>query len=150
MTHNELIKYAYKWLKKEGCTLIATEFVTSAHETPDAIGWNRGGESYLIECKTSLNDFKQDKVKVGNRLPDLKMGNVKYYFCTLELADQIEDLIPDDWGLLSVHMPLRKPIFSIIKQCPYNKTPNKNDEVKMMMSAFRRLKVKKLTTGMAQ
>lgn len=147
MKHNELISLAIKWLKKQDCTLFAPEFVTSAKETPDVMGWTRRGASYLIECKISIEDFKADKKKTGNRIPEFKMGNYKYYFCLLELVVQLENKIPDGWGLISVHVPLKRPIFAIEKECSYQEG-NKNEEILMLLSGYRRLKIKTLSTGM--
>lgn len=97
MTHTDLVKAAAKWLKQIGCSVVLTELVTCAEETPDAIGW-KSGCSILIECKMSRSDFLNDRKKLFRQRPEMGMGMTRLYLCPEHLI-QIED-IPEKWGLL--------------------------------------------------
>lgn len=81
-----------------GCSVIASECVTSAGDIPDVIGW-RMGYSYLIECKASRSDFFADRNK-PQRNNGTGMGNYRYYFTPKGLIAAEE--LPDGWGMIEV------------------------------------------------
>jgi len=64
--HSLLIDEAAKWLRKKGCAIVITDMSHGSSETPDAIGWH-GAQSYLIECKASLADYRADAQKSCQR-----------------------------------------------------------------------------------
>jgi len=107
ITHEHLVKKAGNWLKyKCGCRVILLEHVayTFYGEIPDAIGWRQGG-SILVECKTSLADFKADaKKRHRRRGPHGKncgMGNWRFYIAPPGLIKA--DMLPEGWGLYELH-----------------------------------------------
>ena len=54
MTHSDLIKRAFAWLKnKRNCPIVASELSTGTWETPDVIGFN-GWSTILVEAKVSV------------------------------------------------------------------------------------------------
>src|SRR4051812_16335771 len=66
-THESLRKFAVKWLSaSQRCSVVLSELVSAAAETPDAVGW-RFGSSILVECKVSRSDFHANKNKPSVR-----------------------------------------------------------------------------------
>jgi len=65
MTHNELVERAGRWLLNTmRCKLVILEpKPISCDEHPDAIGWDRHGNSIVVECKISKADFYADRRK---------------------------------------------------------------------------------------
>jgi hypothetical protein len=99
-THKELVDLGAKWLSgNQNCKAVVKELkVMYQKETPDVLGWKKKGQSIMIECKTSMQDFKND-AKKPSRLDFTKsFGIQKYYLCPQGLI-QIKSL-PNDWGLL--------------------------------------------------
>jgi len=102
MDHKELVQRANKWLKNtKKCGVILIEWYGGPRETPDAIGWVKGKNSILIECKTTLNDFKADSKKYFRKRSGYGMGRERYYMTPPNLIE-LEDL-PKGWGLLEVY-----------------------------------------------
>lgn len=99
MTHDELVRVAKKWLvKARSCSVVLTERQAQHGETPDAIGW-RGQHSVLIECKTSLADFRRDLDKwFRNTGPGI--GQQRYFMAPKGVIPV--DEVPVNWGLLEV------------------------------------------------
>lgn len=97
--HDRLVQVASKWLCRT-CSIVITELVSSAFEAPDALGW-QGGRSMLVECKTSLSDFKSDAKKPFRTNPEMGLG-VSRYFLTPPNLVTISDL-PQGWGLIEDH-----------------------------------------------
>ena len=96
-THADLVALAARWLAgHERCSVVVTEMSSGEHETPDAIGW-RGGNSIVVECKTSRPDFFADKKKAYRRT-DRQMGVVRYYLTPKDML-QLAEVTPG-WGLL--------------------------------------------------
>ena len=102
MDHKELVQRANKWLKNtRKCGVILIEWYGGPRETPDAIGWVKGRDSILIECKATITDFKADSKKYFRKRAGYGMGRERYYMTPPNLID-IDDL-PKGWGLLEVH-----------------------------------------------
>ena len=102
MTHAELVERAAHWLAKTiHCGVVAKEIVanTKSSETPDCIGW-MGGQSILVECKTSRSDFAAD-FKKPSRRGGPAMGNWRFYLTPPGLLSP--EQMPDGWGLYEVH-----------------------------------------------
>jgi hypothetical protein len=105
MDHNALCERAAQWLRNtRRCRLVLREVVSGCCEIPDAIGWNGGGWSTLIECKTSLADFRRDADKAHARA-DLGMGMHRFYMTEPDVIPLVE--IPEGWGLLHVGRVVR-------------------------------------------
>ena len=97
MTHEALVQRAVRWLKgNRRCLLVISEPQGRGfHEWPDAIGWTYRGQSILIECKVSLQDFYRDKRKVRN---NGGMGDLRFYLGPSGLLQP--EQIREGWGLL--------------------------------------------------
>ncbi len=67
-------------------------------EWPDAIGWTFRGQSILVECKVSLQDFYRDKRKARS---NGGMGDLRFYQTPPGLLRA--DKIREEWGLLECH-----------------------------------------------
>lgn len=133
ITHDYLCDKAFKWLKSHkqniiipNCSIISRELVTLVRETPDVIGWSQG-ISYLIECKTSLADFKADKKKYFRATPNMGMGDYRYFLAPKGLL-KVYDL-PEGWGLLELS---RRSIF--ITYPSYKFTSDKRNEIIVISS----------------
>lgn len=102
MTHAELVAVAVRWLRgTRRCSVVFAEWAPlSVCEIPDAIGWDRGGHSTLVECKVSRSDFLRDRDKPSRRRGSASMGMRRWYLCPLGVL-RPEDL-PDGWGLAEV------------------------------------------------
>jgi hypothetical protein len=102
VTHEQLVARAGRWLKNsKRCLWVLTESKAGFcyKETADAIGWDRYGLSYLIECKTDRQDFMRDRRKEFRRIPSLGMGYFRYYLVPKSLVIPGEKL-PPSWGLM--------------------------------------------------
>ncbi|MGE3483157.1 MAG: hypothetical protein AB7L09_00110 [Nitrospira sp.] len=138
MTHDDLVTVAKKWLiKARQCTIVLTETQAQNGETPDAIGW-RGQLSILIECKTSLADFRRDLNKwFRNAGPGI--GQRRYFMAPQGVIPLVE--IPSNWGLLEVDGNTVKTTKSV--DLLYLDERVSAAEVPMLVAALRRSKVRK-------
>ena len=145
LTHDDLIAIGRKWLSKpwrnagngghSACSVVLTDLVTAAHETPDVIGWH-SGFSTLIECKASKSDFRHDSKKFTRRYPDKGVGYYRYYLAPKGLIN-IEDL-PEKWGLIEANEEGKTRVKQI--SGPWY-SPNLRAEISMLLSLICRLKV---------
>lgn len=135
-THEALRKRAVKWLTNtKGCSVVLSEIVSAAWETPDAVGW-KSGHSILVECKVSRSDFfaQRDKPHVRS---GRGVGRERFIMCPKGLLSA-EDLTGTDYGLLAVDSEagvrcLREPL---------GRESCLGDEVAMLASALRRVKAR--------
>ena len=101
--HKRLVEIGAKFLKsKMGCRFVLKEFVAAyCRENPDVIGWT-GSRSFVVECKTSRQDFKNDSKKIfrNPKYKHLAMGNFIYYMCPVGLIKPNE--LPKGFGLIYV------------------------------------------------
>ena len=144
--HGELVAIAEQWLRRRcvvgmpnsdktmraRCGIAASELVTSAQETPDAIGW-WNSYSVLVECKVSRADFLRDKYKIF-RHPDKGVGMYRYYACP-ETVIQLADL-PDGWGLLHLY----DVQLNVVKPAMPRYVFDQRSEIRILLSIVRRLK----------
>ncbi len=107
---------------------------TNDNETPDAIGFHGAGGSILVECKCSRADYLADKTKIFRHYEDMGMGDARYFAAPKGLLKP--DELPDGWGLLEMSEHQTREI----KEATH-KPGNKRAEVKMLMSAIRRLEI---------
>jgi hypothetical protein len=97
--HAQLVAGAFAWLKTTWrCPVVVAELVTAAMETPDAIGWTTHGRSILVECKTSLADFRADRKKAFRKYARAGVGDWRYFFTEPGLLR--DELLADGWGLV--------------------------------------------------
>lgn len=99
MTHAELVQVAADWLRRRHrCVVVLTEPKSQAcHSSPDAIGWTYRGSSVHVEVKVSVRDFKADQKKTRCRVPDLCMGEERFYLTPPGLISLVD--MPPGWGL---------------------------------------------------
>ena len=102
MTHSDLVKRAAVWLRTHrACTVVGTEFnVQGCSESPDAIGWNFAGHCVVVECKTSLADFRNDAKKFFRRAGYAPAGSERWYMAPIGVIPHEE--IPKGYGLIEV------------------------------------------------
>ena len=137
MTHDELVKRAATWLRNTcRCAVVITE-MASGSETPDAIGWNGGGGSTLIECKATMADFRADAKKHFRR-PDypFALGCSRYYFVPQEIASAVLAESPEEWGVIGCSPGGRKSVLQ--KATPYSEY-GKTQEISLLISSLRRI-----------
>lgn len=100
-THSDLVNLGKTWLTKKGCGVVYSELKTwnNSGEIPDVLGF-RSSTSILIECKTSISDFKADSKKPFRIKPEKGMGDWRFFLTVKGLLKDIE--LPKGWGLLEV------------------------------------------------
>lgn len=104
ITHKQLVERGGNWLtSSKSCivTIMERQSGGLSGESPDVLGWDCNGHSYLIECKVSLSDFYQDKNKHFRDSANgynCGMGELRYYLCPKGLISP--DQVPEKWGLL--------------------------------------------------
>ncbi len=136
MTHDELVARAVRWLDGTGgCSIVFSEFATTALETPDAIGF-KSRRSIVIECKTSRADFYAENRKTVRRIPHLAMGSERYYMVPAGLIS-VKSL-PPKWGLLYVfdrHVRVVRKSEGFVDR-------NYMSEIGFLASMLRRIKIR--------
>jgi hypothetical protein len=142
-SHKELIEIVAKWLKKHtnnaqipNCPYIAKDLMTNTDngEIPDVIGWNYW-TSVLIEVKVSRQDFLKDQNKKFRYMPELGMGEFRYYCCPEGLIKEEE--LPEGWGLLYLNDKNKIDTIKIADR----KESNLMCERTMLLSLIRRNKI---------
>lgn len=134
MTHDKLVRKARAWLRKEmRCSLVLTEFVSAAFETPDAVGWLSSGISHLVECKTSVADFRRDREKPSRRKGMPRIGLYRWYMTPSGLLRGIA--MPPNWGLVEV---LESGFCFVAVVPPPVTAGNRQPEIAMLVSAVRK------------
>lgn len=140
MTHDELVKVAKKWLiKARDCAIVLTETKAQSGEIPDAIGW-RGQHSTLIECKTSLADFRRD-LKKWYRNSGPGIGQQRYFMAPKGIIPV--DEVPPGWGLLEVTGSTVKTTKKL--DLLYLDERIASAEVPMLVAALRRTQIRAST-----
>jgi len=137
MTHDALVRVAKKWLiKARACSIVLTETQAQSGEIPDAIGW-RGQVSTLIECKTSVADFRRD-LKKWYRNSGPGIGQQRYFMAP-EGVIPVDEL-PVGWGLLEVEGSTVKTVKKI--DLLYLDERIASAEVPMLVAALRRTQIR--------
>ena len=140
MTHDDLIHVGKKWLlKARNCQIVLSETQAQSGEIADIIGW-RGQVSTLIECKTSLSDFRRD-LKKWYRNSGPGIGQCRYFMAPKGVIPV--DEIPPTWGLLEVdgsQVRTKKKIDLLFLDEQVSAA-----EVPMLVAALRRTQVRKAT-----
>lgn len=137
MTHEQLVNLARKWLiKARNCGVVLTETQAQSGEVPDAIGW-RGQFSVLIECKTSLADFRRDLHK-WFRQPGFGIGQQRFFMAPQGVIPVSE--LPDGWGLLEVAGSVVRT--AVEHDLVYLDEHRASSEVALLVSALRRSQLK--------
>ncbi|ENW02987.1 hypothetical protein [Acinetobacter beijerinckii] len=100
-SHDDLVVIASKWVKNRlNFPVVATELkCIGSREIPDVLAF-RAQTSLIIECKTSLSDFRKDFAKPERNGSQVGVGNYRLYCAPAGLISI--DRIPESWGLLEV------------------------------------------------
>ena len=110
VSHAELVQRAVLWLAGTmRCGIVLTEFASAEPETPDALGFTRGGDSILVECKASRADFLRDSRKPSRAYGAQGLGRLRYYLCApgvIRFGTGELDLT-EGWGLATVGARVR-------------------------------------------
>jgi hypothetical protein len=136
MTHKQAVRRMATWLRvTKRFTVIVSELTTQNEETPDVIGFIGPGRSTLIECKVSRADFLADRHKRFRVIEAAGMGDLRYFAAPAGML--APDEIPEGWGLLEITdgRAVRE------RKAPSPKPADKRAEVKLLMSAIRRLEI---------
>lgn len=141
MTHSDLVRAGYEWLLSIGCSFALPELTTYAAERPDVIGW-KNSFSILIECKTSLSDFRADQKKRFRLREELGVGYYRFYLSPESLITP--EILPEKWGLLWMTEKGKiervvAPKGNIWTNWPCFPERNLFSEIQIMASALRRV-----------
>jgi len=149
VTHDELVEIGRRWLlrpwrnaAREGhsaCAVVLTELNTWNYtgEIPDVLGWDVSkGRSILIECKTSVSDFRADAAKPFRRVPEEGIGTFRFFLAPAGLLPV--DRLPAGWGFLEVGDMGRVTVARASEEFPCRR----DAEVALLVSVMRRLEVK--------
>lgn len=147
MTHRELCSRAASWLKNTlNCRCVITEpgAIVYGGEIPDVLGWVNQ-RCILIECKTSLADFRADQQKQCRRSPHhvaKAMGHWRFYFAPQGVLPH--DKVPEGWGLYEVCGRSVKHASGIkyANARPGIFTSNKDSEITMLLHHINRITTK--------
>ncbi len=132
MTHRDLVDHGERWLRSRSHRVIFKEHV-STHENPDVIGWMSGGQSTLIECKTSRPDFLADQRKRPRQSTRMELGEHRYYLAPKGILQLSE--IPEGWGLLEIYGKKRVCI-RVSRESPFHRLSvhQVRNELRMLVS----------------
>jgi len=149
LTHKDLVEIGYRWCLSR-CGFAFKELVTLNPwgEVPDVIGFNTMG-SFLLEAKTSRNDFLADRAKPFRRMPEHGVGDWRFMICPKGLIS-VEELSVG-WGLIEVESLHKRPVVTHNPfgkgniYCNWHRNIKSNKaEIALMYSALRRLHELKL------
>src|SRR5579859_1879602 len=79
-------------LRAQGFAMV-TELPLASGRRADVVGLGAGGELWIVEIKSSVEDFRVDR-----KWPDYRLFCDRLYFATR--ADVPADIFPDDTGLI--------------------------------------------------
>jgi hypothetical protein len=106
-------------------------------EIPDVLGWDVSkGRSILIECKTSISDFRADAAKPFRQIPEDGIGVLRFFLAPAGLLPA--DRLPAGWGLLEVGDTGRVTATRVSGEFPCRR----DAEIALLLSVMRRLEVK--------
>ncbi len=149
VTHEELRKLAVRWLTNTcKCSVVLSELVSAAFETPDAIGW-RFGTSTLVECKVSRSDWLRNADKPSVRA-GRAVGCRKYFLTPAELispGDLGESTGMSEYGLLWTGQASAGYV-KVVKEAQLVES-NQQQEIRMLTSALRRVRTREFLTIVA-
>lgn len=102
-SHHDLVKISAKWVKNVlKFPVVVTELkCNGSREIPDVLAF-RAHSSLIVECKTSMSDFRKDFKKPERVGEKLGIGNYRLY-CAPKGLINIEN-IPQSWGFLEVDL----------------------------------------------
>ena len=153
-THEDLRKRAIRWLTNTmHCGVVLSEISSGCSEIPDAVGWRNGGESISVECKISRSDFHAQKDKIHVRC-NRGVGRLRYFLVPKGLIQPAElvDIGPDgvkDWDYGLLWWSSESGIVKVVKEAT-PRDPCKEDEITMLVSALRRVRVREFLILVAE
>jgi hypothetical protein len=143
-SHAELCERAVRWLSGSRRCNVVLSGIASTREIPDAIGWSTSREFYgsiVVECKSSLSDFRRDHLKPHER----RMGTRRYFFTPWDLvsAVAVEQHHPDH-GLL--HLFRGRVV--VVREAPVRPDPALCSEIRLLQFAIVHMRSNLLSMGM--
>jgi hypothetical protein len=133
-THDELVAAAREWARRSRkCSVVVSEIATMASETPDVLGWH-SASTHLIECKATRSDFLADRKKIFRRMPELGIGDYRWYFANQGVVKSVDEL-PASWGL--VEMVKGKP--KTVRVAARFIEKHKLNETRILLSLLKRI-----------
>ena len=162
LTHDELCERARRWLSgTRRCHPVFSQ-CASCEEIPDAIGWSSAWGwkgSTVIECKTSVSDFRADKKKRfmwkhpqhdwrfgmdrfskkrakedGYELVEVPMmGDYRFYFCEAGVLPEsmVAEQAPDHGLIYKEGQWIR-----IVRPAPKREMVDKDSEIRFLRFAI--------------
>jgi hypothetical protein len=100
-SHKELVILSSNWVNRVlKFPIVCSELkCNGSREIPDVLAF-RSNSSLIIECKTSLSDFRKDFSKPERNGSRIGVGNYRLYCAPVGLITI--DRIPESWGLLEI------------------------------------------------
>ncbi|HEY1956722.1 MAG TPA: hypothetical protein VGH28_13975 [Polyangiaceae bacterium] len=130
----DLVARATRWVRARHYPIVLADVRTIAtSEQPDVIGFRTGGDTLLVECKASLEDFKRDASKPFRREPGSGMGYFRWYFAPAGIV--LVDALPPSWGLAEVGA--RGKVAIAKRPQPFHQR-NLAEEARLLVTALRR------------
>lgn len=129
-SHDELVEQGAKYLARDH-VVVLTE-LTFGRECPDVIGWRANGQCTVLECKTTIADYRADIHKPWRVDTSLGMGNERLFLTNPDLITGAD--WPEDWGVIEV----KNERFTIKKRSRLFYA-NRVAENQLMISSIRRL-----------
>ncbi len=129
-SHDELVEQGAKYLARNHAVVL-TE-LTFGRECPDVIGWKANGQCTVIECKTTIADYRADACKPFRANSEMGMGDKRFFLTNPSLISGSD--WPISWGVIEV----KKERFTIKKRSMFF-IPNRVAENQLMISSIRRL-----------
>ena len=138
MSHEKLVSFAVRWLRRYRCGVILSEQACISGEVPDAIGWKKACHSVLVECKVSRADYLADHEKPFRQKPQTGVGSERYYLVPRGLIRL--DELPTGWGLIEVcgrEVKVVKPSAKNLRS-----TAGFRYEMNLLLASLRRVEVR--------
>jgi hypothetical protein len=138
VSHEKLVSFAVRWLRRYRCGVILSEQACISGEVPDAIGWKKACHSVLVECKVSRADYLADLEKPFRQKPQTGVGSERYYLVPRGLIRL--DELPTGWGLIEVcgrEVKVVKPSAKNLRS-----TAGFRYEMNLLLASLRRVEVR--------
>ena len=102
LTHDEISDIGAIWLRRNGYPFAISNYTDAVErELPDAIEFTAYGQSFLLEAKVSIEDFKSDFKKRHRQEGEKAYGDKRGYIAPEGLIDPKD--VPYGWWLLEVY-----------------------------------------------
>ena len=147
MTHKDLVNHSMKIARKLGFPLVLPEMKAAlrTNEIPDIIAFRGGGETLLIECKTSRADYLADRNKPFRQNPETGVGLYRILISTEnvvhnDLYKNWEHIILDEKGNIKTSTLPNCGNMTLSSKAHKFQNRNQTGELALLYSYARRLK----------